>query len=44
MRKLLFEGLIRAPLSERPPSPEETAFDELATSLERAARRRHWRS
>jgi Ni,Fe-hydrogenase III small subunit len=44
MRKLLFEGLIRAPLSERPPPPEETALVELATSLERAARRHLGRS
>jgi Ni,Fe-hydrogenase III small subunit len=44
MRKLLFEGLIRASLSERPPPAEETAFVELATSLERAARRHLGRS
>ena len=44
MRKLLFEGLIRAPLSELPPPLEETALVELATALERAARRHLGRS
>ena len=44
MRKLLFEGLIRASLSERPPPAEEAALAELATSLERAARRQLGRS
>ena len=44
MRKLLFDGLIRAPLTEPPPPPEEVALRELATSLERAARKRLGRS
>lgn len=39
MRKLLFESLIRLPLTERPPSPEEAALAEVADALRRAARR-----
>ncbi|MDP1732076.1 MAG: NADH-quinone oxidoreductase subunit B family protein [Devosia sp.] len=44
MRKLLFEGLIRHPLTERPPSPGAAAADELAATLGNAARRRLGRS
>ena len=44
MRKLLFEGLIRAPLTERPPSPDEAALAELGAAVGRAARRRLGRS
>lgn len=44
MRKLLFEGLIRRPLTERPPSPGAAAAGELAAALGRAARRRLGRS
>ncbi len=44
MRKLLLESLIRAPLTERPPSPSEAATEELAVALGLAARRRLGRS
>jgi len=44
MRKLIFEGLIRRPVTERPPSPGAAAADELAAALGRAARRRLGRS
>ena len=44
MRKLLLEGLVRAPLTERAPSPEASALDELAGALQRAARRHLGRS
>jgi Ni,Fe-hydrogenase III small subunit len=44
MRKLLLESLIRPPLTEPPPAPADQAVAELATSLERAARRRLGRS
>jgi Ni,Fe-hydrogenase III small subunit len=38
MRKLLFESLIRLPLTERAPSPDEAALAELAAALGRRAR------
>jgi len=40
MRKHLFEGIIRAPLTEPAPSPDGAALTELANSLDRTARRR----
>lgn len=40
MRKHLFQGMIRAPLTEPAPRPDEAALKELAASLDRAARRR----
>src|SRR6266513_5971215 len=44
MRKLLLESLLQAPLTEAPPSRDDAALAELATSLERASRRRLGRS
>ncbi|HWI28587.1 MAG TPA: NADH-quinone oxidoreductase subunit NuoB [Stellaceae bacterium] len=44
MRKHLFEGIIRAPLTEPAPSPDGAALAELANSLDRTARRRLGRS
>jgi Ni,Fe-hydrogenase III small subunit len=44
MRRHLFEGLIRAPLTEAAPAPADTALNELALALDRAARRRLGRS
>lgn len=44
MRKLLFESLIRKPLTEAPPQPEAAALAELAGTLGQAARRRLGRS
>ena len=44
MRKLLFESLIRSPLTERPPSPSDAAIEELADELGGAARKRLGRS
>lgn len=44
MRKHLFEGIIRAPLTEPAPSPDGAALTELANSLDRTARRRLGRS
>jgi Ni,Fe-hydrogenase III small subunit len=44
MRRLLFESLVRPPLTERPPSPEDIAPLELAAELGRAARSRLGRS
>ena len=44
MRKLLFESLLQAPLTEAPPSRDDAALAELAASLERASRRRLGRS
>src|SRR5947208_1735701 len=44
MRKTLFEGLTRGPLTEAPPSPDDAAIAELAAHVERAARRRLGRS
>jgi len=43
MRKLLFQGL-RSPLTERPSVPDDAALKELATALDRTARRRLGRS
>jgi Ni,Fe-hydrogenase III small subunit len=44
MRKHLLEGLIRKPLTEPAPWPADDAAAELATSLDRAARKRLGRS
>jgi len=44
MRKHLFEGLIRSPLTEPAPVPDGDAVAELAAALDRAARRRLGRS
>ena len=40
MRKFLFQGLLRAPLTERAPGPDETFLAELGGSLAQASRRR----
>jgi Ni,Fe-hydrogenase III small subunit len=44
MRRLLLDGLLRRPLTERPPAPAESALAELAQTLDRTARRRLGRS
>ena len=44
MRRILFESLIRPPLTEAPPTPDDAALEELARSLDRAARRKLGRS
>jgi Ni,Fe-hydrogenase III small subunit len=44
MRKLLFQSLVRAPLTEPAPAVEDAAVAELAQRVERAARRRLGRS
>ena len=44
MRKLLFQSLIRAPLTEAAPNIEDQALAELAEQVDRAARRRLGRS
>src|SRR6187549_814361 len=44
MRKILFESLVRRPLTEAPPAKDDAMIAELAASVERAARRRLGRS
>jgi Ni,Fe-hydrogenase III small subunit len=44
MRRTLLESLMRRPLTEPPPAPDDMALKELADSLDRAARRRLGRS
>jgi Ni,Fe-hydrogenase III small subunit len=44
MRKLLYESLLRSPLTEPPPARDDVALTELAESLERVSRRRLGRS
>jgi Ni,Fe-hydrogenase III small subunit len=44
MRKLLFNSVIRAPLTEPAPPADDEALAELAAALERTARRRLGRS
>ena len=44
MRKHLFQGIIGAPLTEHAPAPDDAALNEIAASLDRAARRRLGRS
>jgi Ni,Fe-hydrogenase III small subunit len=44
MRKHLFEGMMRSPLTEAAPLPNDAALAELAAGLDHAARRRLGRS
>jgi Ni,Fe-hydrogenase III small subunit len=44
MRRLIFEGLIRSPLTEPRPGKDDSVLAELAESVHRAARRRLGRS
>ena len=44
MRRHLFEGMIRSPLTEAAPGADDGAMRELASALDRAARRRLGRS
>ncbi|WP_028747026.1 NADH-quinone oxidoreductase subunit B family protein [Rhizobium mesoamericanum] len=44
MRKLLFQSLIRQPLTEQAPPRSDAAMEELAASIDSAARRRLGRS
>src|SRR6516162_5211048 len=44
MRKLIFENLIRTPVTEAPPAADDAALAELAATVDRAARRRLGRS
>ena len=44
MRRILFESLLRRPLTEPPPAKDDVLLAELAASVERAARRRLGRS
>jgi len=44
MRKLLLQGLLRTPLTEAAPAPDDKAMAELAADLDRAARRHLGRS
>ncbi|MGO7800725.1 hydrogenase, partial [Rhizobium ruizarguesonis] len=44
MRKLLFESLIRPPMTEPRPTVSDAAMTELAAAIERSARRRLGRS
>jgi Ni,Fe-hydrogenase III small subunit len=44
MRRLLFDGLIRRPMTEAAPAKDDTALAELAAKLNHAARRRLGRS
>jgi len=44
MRRTLFEGLTRSPLTEPPPSVDDAALAELAAKVDGAARRRLGRS
>jgi Ni,Fe-hydrogenase III small subunit len=44
MRKLLLQGIVRSPLTERAPAVDDTALAELAGRLDIAARRRLGRS
>ena len=44
MRRLLFDGLTRRPLTEPPPRPDEVEMAALAATLDGAARRRLGRS
>lgn len=44
MRRLLFESLIRPPLTEAAPRQSDAAIEELATAVDRSARRRLGRS
>jgi Ni,Fe-hydrogenase III small subunit len=44
MRRILFEGLVRRPLTEAPPVADDAALAALAADVDRAARRRLGRS
>jgi Ni,Fe-hydrogenase III small subunit len=44
MRRILFESLVKRPLTEARPRPDEAALAELAGKVDRAARRRLGRS
>jgi Ni,Fe-hydrogenase III small subunit len=44
MRRILFDGLLRRPVTEPPPAAEDSALAELARRLDDAARRRLGRS
>jgi Ni,Fe-hydrogenase III small subunit len=44
MRRMLFEGLLRRPLTEAPPPGDDAMLAELAGAVDRAARRRLGRS
>jgi Ni,Fe-hydrogenase III small subunit len=44
MRRTLFESLVKSPLTEASPGPDDAALAELAASVKRAARRRLGRS
>jgi Ni,Fe-hydrogenase III small subunit len=44
MSRILFESLLRPPLTEASPGPDDAALTELAASVEHAARRRLGRS
>ena len=44
MRRILFESLMRRPLTEAPPPKDEAALAELAAGVDRAAHRRLGRS
>jgi NADH-quinone oxidoreductase B subunit len=44
MRRILFESLVRRPLTEASPTADDTVLAELAARLDRAARRRLGRS
>jgi len=44
MRRILFQSLLKAPLTEAAPGPDDAALAELAASVERAARKRLGRS
>lgn len=44
MRKFLFQGLLRRPLTEAPPAADEAALSELGRALEAASRRKLGRS
>src|SRR6188472_35278 len=44
MRRILFEGLVRRPLTEAPPVVDDAALAALAANVDRAAKRRLGRS
>jgi Ni,Fe-hydrogenase III small subunit len=44
MRRILFENLVKWPVTEAAPAPDEAALEELAASVNRAALRRLGRS
>jgi Ni,Fe-hydrogenase III small subunit len=44
MRRTLFEGMVKGPLTELPPVADDAALAEIAAALDRSARRRLGRS